>query len=152
MMPPDTCNLPNGAPTTAPLFGDLKPMRNCNGLLTSIKKDKKKVLRHKVISKYIAAKQAELVRLQEPHNLSNKDERKLAKALDSQGYHFWSNNNPEGRAGGVAFVWRHGLIMEHALSALVMMASFTNAEGLSMTAMCAHFSHIRTKKTSIVGS
>ena len=64
MMPTDACTLPKGAPTTAFHFADLKLMSLiCNGVLTSIERGKKKVLRYKVIGKYIAAKHLDIVGL-----------------------------------------------------------------------------------------
>ena len=64
MMPKVTDSLPQGPPASAPLFGNFKMMSlNCNGLLTAVQRDNKRVPRYKVIRKCIAAKQSDIVGL-----------------------------------------------------------------------------------------
>ena len=52
---------------------------NCNGLLTSIQRRKKKIQRYKVMCKHIVAEQQDIVGLQEPHNLTSSQEHKVSK-------------------------------------------------------------------------
>ena len=55
------------------------------------------MLRYKVLCKYVAAKQLDIVGLQEPHNLISSQERKVSKYFADLGCHLCSSSNHGGR-------------------------------------------------------
>ena len=139
MMTSSTCHQPQGQPVSATLLRDSKMVSlNCNGLLMPIQRGNKKVARYKVISKYIVAKQLDIVGLREPHNVSQTEQRKLSKAFENLGYQFCTSNSPD-RCGGTTFVWSHGWAISQALalSPRILIAKFSNVDGFIVMAIRA---------------